>query len=97
MMRKQSHSKMKDLNYSKLEMQKYFKLENMNTEGARTLFKYRTRMAQYGENYRGNTGPVNCPLCGVHLDSQFMAVNNCQVVKNNIIVEGKYSDIFPKN
>ena len=56
---------MKDLNYSKLEIQKYFKLENMNTEEARTLFKYRAQMAQYGENHRDNTGPVNCPLSTV--------------------------------
>ena len=85
---------MKDLNYTKLEMQTYLKLNNTNTEGARTLFKYRTRMAQYGENFRGNTGPVNCPLCGVHLDSQIMAFNNCQVVKQNIVIEGNNSDIF---
>ena len=85
---------MKDLNYTKLEMQTYLKLNNTSTEGARTLFKYRTRMAQYGENFRGNTGPVNCPLCGVHLDSQIMAFNNCQVVKQNIVLEGNYSDIF---
>ena len=70
MIKKQTHSKMKDLNYTKLEMQTYLKLNNTNTEGARTLFKYRTRMAQYGENFRGNTGPVNCPLCGIQMDSR---------------------------
>ena len=48
---KQSHSKMDNLSYSKLEIQEYFKLENMSTNGAKTLFQYRTRMAKYGANF----------------------------------------------
>ena len=91
---KQSHSKMDDLTYSKLEMQEYFKLENMSSNGAKTLFRYRTRMAQYGENFRGPNGPVICPLCAGHLDNQVMGFENCKTLKDNIDIEGRYQDIF---
>ena len=49
-------------------------------------------MATFGENYRGINGPVNCPLCGLHLDSQFMGFYNCQVEIN-----GDCEDIFRKS
>ena len=91
---KQKHSKMDSLNYSRLEMQKYLKLENCDAKGARTLFKYRTRMALYGENVRQNDTPVSCPLCDQHLDNQAMAFNNCQVTKLNVQIQGQYTDIF---
>ena len=40
---------------------------------------------------------VNCPLCGLHLDNQAMAFNNCPVLKANITINGKYEDLFKKN
>ena len=40
---------------------------------------------------------VNCPLCGLHLDNQAMAFNNCPVLKANITIKGKYEDLFKKN
>ena len=58
------------------------------------MFKYRVRMAKYGENFRGSYGPVACPLCGLHLDNQKMAFENCPVIKANIQIVGSYSDIF---
>ena len=51
-------------------------------------------MAKFGENFRENSCPVVCPLCGLHLDNQIMGFENCQVVKTNIKIEGNYSDIF---
>ena len=62
MVAKQGHSNMGNLSYTKLEMQNHLKLENINAIEARTLFRYRTRMANYGENVRGQAGPVSCPL-----------------------------------
>ena len=91
---KHKHSKMDSLNYSRLEMQKYLRLEDCDAKGARTLFKYRTRMALYGENFRQNDTPVSCPLCDQHLDNQAMAFNNCQVTKLNVLIQGQYTDIF---
>ena len=91
---KQKHSKLQDLSYSKLETQKYFKLANMNTLGAQTLFKYRVRMANYGENFRGLSGPAVCPVCTKHLDNQKMGFENCITLRDNIEISGNYMDIF---
>ena len=94
---KQKHSKMDSLSYSRLEMQNYLKLENCDARGARTVFKYRTRMALYGENFRQNDTPVSCPLCDQHLDNQAMGFNNCQVTKINVQIQGLYTDLFKQN
>ena len=91
---KKTHSKMNDLVYSKLEIQNYLKLENLNKNEAQTLFRFRTRMAKFGENFRGNNSQILCPLCKTHLDGQRMCFDNCPVVKANIAIFGNYNDIF---
>ena len=75
-------------------MQRYLKLENLNTIGAQTLFKYRVRMANYGENFRGRSTSILCPQCNTHLDSQKMCFENCQVLKKHITISGNYNQIF---
>ena len=91
---KQKHSKLENLQYTKLEIQSYLKLENLNTNEAQILFKYRVRMANYGENFRGNRSSVLCPLCKTHLDSQKMCFENCPVIRKHITISGSYKDIF---
>ena len=78
-------------------MQKYLKLENCDAKEAKTMFKYRTRMALYGENFRQNNTPVSCPLCDQHLDNQDMGFSNSQVTKLNVQIQGQYSDLFKQN
>ena len=94
MKKKQTHSKLKDLQYTKLEMQEYLKLENLNTTEALTLFRYRVRMAKYGENFRGNNKEILCPLCNTHLDNQKMCFESCSVLKKHIEIFGSYDQIF---
>ena len=77
-------------------MQEYLKLVNVNASMAKTLFRYRVRMADYGENFRAWSEMSTCPLCGLHLDSQSMAYENCPVVKSEVDTEGSYTDIFGK-
>jgi len=91
---KGAHSKMENINYSKLEIQKYLNLAEIDKQQAQLLFKYRVRMAKYSENFRGAQGPSICPLCSAHLDSQKMTFENCQVVKKNVTIYDSYSDIF---
>jgi hypothetical protein len=73
------------------------KLENLDASGARSLFRYRTRMANFGEHFREGNCHVNCPLFGLHHDNQAMAFNNCPVLKANISITGNYQDLFKKN
>ena len=67
---KSTHSKMSSLEYNKLELQEYLKLETCNAAQAKVMFKFRCRMANFSENFRGPQGPKPCILCGVHLDNQ---------------------------
>ena len=48
-------SKMKNLMYTELKMQDYLLLKNMNASQAKAMFKFRVRMAPFGENFRGNS------------------------------------------
>ena len=91
---KQTHSKLNNLCYTKLELQNYLKLESLNTTEAQTLFRYRVRMANYGENFRGKENAILCPLCYTHLDSQKMCFENCPVLRQNITISGSYDQIF---
>ena len=61
-----------------------------------TLFKFRTRMAPFGENFRAGRINSLCPLCLSHLDSQEESFN-CRALKNLLKIRGRYSDIFTNN
>ena len=89
--KKENHSKLSNLVYTDLKLQEYMK--ELTTSQAQTVFAYRSRMAQYSENYRGGQGHLPCPLCLMHLDCQSMSFN-CPSVKENIKIQGKYENIF---
>ena len=86
-------SKMEKTFHSKLEMQNYLKLKDLTVEDGKRIFAYRTRMANYGENFRGLSDPKQCPLCSTHLDNQQMAFI-CPQIKPNLYEAGKYKGIF---
>ena len=51
---KESHSKLKNISYcNEMKIQDYFVREDLNTKQKKLIFKLRTRMAEFGENYRG--------------------------------------------
>ena len=86
-------SKMESTFHGKLDMQNYLKLKNISPEDAKLVFAYRTRMANYSENFRGPSGPKLCPLCSTHLDNQQMAFT-CPLIKQKLSEIGKYEYIF---
>ena len=94
MRRKETHRKLDNLWYSRLELQNYLKLENLNNSQAQTLFRYKVKMAKFGENFREKKNSILCPLCFKHLDSQKMSFENCSVLKNNVKISGNYQQIF---
>ena len=95
-MKQQNHSKMVNLHYNSLNIQSYFTSEELKTEEKRTIFKYRVRMANFGENYRGGAYSTTCPLCNLHLDNQEMSFQ-CPIIRNMIKVEGNISDIYKED
>ena len=74
-------------------MQEYLRLGKMSAFQAKEIFSYRTRSAQYSANYPGSDGLKPCPLCFLHLDCQPMTFQ-CPLIKENVTIKGKYSDIF---
>ena len=90
---KASNSKMKNLLYTCLEIQDYLLLKAMNTSQTKALFKFRLRMAPFGQNFRGGNNKVLCPLCGLHDDGQEESFS-CQKLKQIINIKGNYKQVF---
>lgn len=89
---KNIHSKLDNLSYNSLTMQNYLKSKEQPSI-KRTIFKFRTRMARFGENFRGQNGPIMCPLCQSHLDNQSMSFQ-CKVINEETEIFGKLEDIY---
>ena len=87
------HSKMANVKYVEMKMQEYFKTPGITTEEALNLFKWRVRMATFGENYRGGQPFVVCPLCLNHLDNQPMALS-CEEMRKKLTIKISSEDIF---
>ena len=67
--------------------------ENITVIEAQNIFKYRTRVVSFKENFKNSYDGIGCPLCLLQPDTQSHSVQ-CPVIKENIDVRGKYSDIF---
>ena len=97
--KKSKHSKMKNLEYTELKMQKYFQETQFTKEQTHFIFKFRTRMAPFGENYRGGRDEIPCPACGKHRDSQALLVK-CEVFQKHfnscIDIQNIYTDNIDK-
>ena len=72
---------MENLEYEELKIQSYFHLDGIKAETMRNMFRFRTRMTPYGENFRNGSESVVCPLCGTHEDSQTWATK-CPAMRN---------------
>ena len=89
-----SKSKMKDLTYEKLQIQEY--LTKLDVYLAKTVFRFRVRMARFSGNYRGHGPPDVCPLCVFHSDEQQLAFQ-CPEVAMMMDPSVKYEDLFNQN
>ena len=84
---------MKNLTYNELRMQDYLLLNTMNSSEAKSLFKFRLRMAPFGENFRGGQKSVYCPLCKQHPDGQSESFQ-CSELRKVVDICGEYKQIF---
>ena len=93
--KKEKHSKMDNLTYADLEMQSYLKDEKIRVDQARTIFRLRTRMARYWENFKGGRPPDPCPVCkeAQSVDTQPHSFL-CEATALNVKINGNYSNIF---
>ena len=90
---KQNHSKMDNLHYGELKIQNYLKKENISVKEAQNLFRYRTRVAKFKENFKNNNAEIVCPLCSEHPNTQAYSVQ-CPIIRENVNIKGNYSEIF---
>ena len=90
---KDKHSKMENLTYTKIKMKNYLKSSEINLNEAINIFKFRTRMADFGENFRAGYDGVLCPLCIENFDDQSHAFK-CRVIKNEIEIKGDINEIY---
>ena len=91
--KQETNSKMTNLLYKDLTIQPYLTREDLTIQQKKMLFKYPTRMENFGENFRGSNGPVPCPLCGTHLDNQEMSFQ-CQIIKAELQPTGDITEIY---
>ena len=92
---KVKHSKMNNLEYKELKLQEYFQLPRIRIEQVREIFKFRTRMLTFGENFRGAKESVICPLCRSHADSQAWCLQCPAMMKelsSSVKLDGIYGD-----
>ena len=61
---------MSNLHYSELKIQNYLENENISVKEAQNLFRYRTRVAKFKENFKNNYDRIECPLCLDKPDTQ---------------------------
>ena len=85
-MNKESHSKMSNLTYEDLEMQGYLKDEKIRVNQARAIFRFRTRMARFWENFKG-VGPLNLV--------QYVKKHRVLTLKQTVSSVGSLPQTFP--
>ena len=95
-MQKFSHSKMDGLVHIELKMQEYLLSEEITTDQKRNLFSFRTRMAEFSENYPSGNDVLPCKMCDLHRDCQAHSVS-CHETMKHVRVKGKYEEIFANN
>ena len=87
------HSKMENLKYSEITMKSYLKSDRISVSQKRTIFKFRTRMERFGENYRAGSTRAMCPLCHLHYDNQEMSLM-CPEIRSEIKIDDEIKNIF---
>ena len=98
---KNTHSKVKDIKYRKLETQSYIKNGGFNTEEIQFLYRLRTRMMDVKQNFKNMYDNNLCRLCQndeetqQHLLECEKLLQNCPPLYNDMLV--KYEDIFSSN
>ena len=90
---KEKHTKMQNLSYTELKMQGYLKMKGMSKDIAQSLFKWRVRMAPFGQNFRGGQMSIICPICNNHVDCQSL-IGSCKVLMNEIDTRFEIEDIY---
>ena len=91
--RKEKHKKMENVQYTTFEMQNYLKQHQITPKQARTIFKFRTRMENFSENFKAGKPTKQCPVCKESKDTQSHSFK-CTVILKNIRIPSNIEEIF---
>ena len=94
-----THSKVKDISYSKLEIQTYFLESKFSTKEKQLLFKLRTRMTNVKANFKSQYLDLTCDLCEKDFDQSDFHLLECERILNECAElsndnSSEYEDIF---
>ena len=89
-------SKISNLKYNELRIQKYLKNSKISVDEAKRIFAFRQRMADFEENFKGKHKNYVCVLCSVTNETQEHSFI-CSEVTSRIKISGNYNDIFEEN
>ena len=70
-------------------MQSYFDDDEISVQEAKNLYKFRTRNANFKENYENSYVRIVCPLCLIQPDTQLRSVKCLEIVA----IKGTYSNM----
>ena len=91
------HSKMTNLKYNQLSMQHYFKSKIISKFESQKLFKFRTNMEDFKENFKNGNENLVCLVCEENdkVDSQSHFLN-CSVINTEIheTIDANIEDIY---
>ena len=97
-MRRKDIKKGSNIQYTKLEIQKYLITDKLTTQEIKFLFKLRTNMLDFKVNFKNkydknevSNEQLLCPLCSVHIDDEENLLVCSELVNNSNV---KYSDVF---
>ena len=81
--KKESHSKVKDVKHTTLEMQRYLKASDVkiNQEEVQTIFKLRSRMTDVKINFRGKYDSFECEACNEEDEDQKHIIECREILK----------------
>ena len=71
-------------------------MKNANIEQIRTIFRFRIRMANFGDNYKNKSSQTMCPLCHSHFDSQILSFQ-CPFYKDKLVITCNMDDVDTEN
>ena len=93
--KKERHSKLENLTYVELNIREYLCNQNISVNQARIIFRSRTRMTHYWNNFKHWRYSQKCPVCKEtnSIDTQEHSFN-CEIVRKAIHIEGKFSEVF---
>jgi hypothetical protein len=84
---------MENLEYTELKLQNYLTDDEISVEEAKNLYRFRTRVAKFKENFKNGYVANACPLCLVQPDTQAHSLQ-CHVLKTKLDIKKGLTVIY---